>query len=556
MSVFSHNRRQRWVAAIAASSLAFLVAACGEGSGVAGNKMATVPGPGEPIYTMIIDAGSSGTRINFYKVVAGSYPKIDLLSSQDFEDNGINDFLNGTGTIDPPEWKSKPEKKKDTGLDDGYAPAGCSMTGDTKNGGQAEVGPCVIQPLLDAMKKTMDKESVTSDKITVELFATAGMRTMEKFNGGSFTSEQIASFYDTMKKYTRSKGFVTGDFRTSNGNKEEGVWTWVNLNDQYYNAFGGNTTYHTTAPETRGDFEVGGSSMQVAFPTTTIPVGDANNVYPVSINGKTYNVFSKTYLGLGGDDTRKFVRAYGYSNAATAGYTGVDCFGSNASLGKGTEEDSGITLFNAPKLFPNSAAPAGTATGVSWPTILSTSGAGTPLVLGATGRYNFETCAAKYNEVTQAVMALPRNNNGTRYEGSASSYSDLATKIAQSSVPFVGLDNFYYTTNDLELVTEGQIKTAITEAQVKTAIATICPDNGKGPAADSNEPTLRDFGVCPNAAYMYNFLWRDTTGTGGLFDPSSKAKYDGVVPSKIEVDGKNVSVLTWSRGYLLLKYSK
>jgi len=267
--------------------------------------------PATTVYTMVIDAGSSGTRINFYKVVggAGGYPQVTLLDNQKFNDNGINDFLSNNGTIDPAAWTAK----SSTGLPAGYSAPGCSMTAKTTNGGQSDVGPCVIQPLLDSMAGAMSTANVPASQVKVELFATAGMRTMSQFNGGSFTDTQIASFYQTMKSYTQTtKGFSVGDFLTSNGNSQEGVWTWINLNDQYYNAFGGNTTYYSGAPTTRGDFEVGGSSMQIAFPTT-IAVGDANNVYQVSINNHTYNVFSKTYLGLGGDDARKFVRSYGYS---------------------------------------------------------------------------------------------------------------------------------------------------------------------------------------------------------------------------------------------------
>ncbi len=546
MSVFSHYQRQRWVAAVAASSLAFLVAACGEGSGVAGNKMAMAPTPGQPVYTMIIDAGSSGTRINFYEVTPGNggYPKITMLESQDFDDNGINDYLNKTGTIDPTSWADA----KSSRLPAGYAPVGCNLTATSSNGGPNDVGPCVLQPLLDSMKTAMDKVKATPDQVKVELFATAGMRTMSKYNGGKFDDAAITDFYNGMKSYTQSKGFVAGEFRTSDGNKEEGVWTWVNLNDQYYNAFGGNTTYHTSAPETRGNFEVGGSSMQVAFPTTAIPVGDANNVYPVTINGKTYNVFSKTYLGLGGDDTRKFVRAYGYDKTSTAGYTGLDCFGSHATASN-AKEDSGVTLFKA-SFYSSKNLPADNATGVEWKEVLSNSGAGTPLVLSGPGQYNFKTCAAKYNEVTLAAMALPRNNNGVEKKDA---YTDLATKVGQSIAPFVGLDNFYFATNDLKLVPKDQVKTPITEAQVKNAIATVCPDNGAGPAPkDVTKARLKDFRVCPDAAYMYNFLWQGNTAEApGLFGPGKTAKYDGVVPSKINKQ----AVLTWSRGYLLLRYA-
>jgi hypothetical protein len=58
---------------------------------------------------------------------------------------------------------------------------------------------------------------------------------------------------------------------------------------------------------------VGGSSMQVAFPVAnTSAASDANNIYQVDINGCAIKVYSKTFLGLGGDDSRKYMRAYGY----------------------------------------------------------------------------------------------------------------------------------------------------------------------------------------------------------------------------------------------------
>ena len=70
------------------------VVACGGGDGGSSAN-------NSPVYTMIFDAGSSGTRVNFYKVVPGNggYPQVTLLDNQKFKDNGINDFLNGTGTI-------------------------------------------------------------------------------------------------------------------------------------------------------------------------------------------------------------------------------------------------------------------------------------------------------------------------------------------------------------------------------------------------------------------------------------------------------------------------
>lgn len=541
--------KKRWPSIVVLSLAASLVIGCGEGTPVGSAAPPASPAlkAGVPIYTMIMDAGSSGTRISFFKVTpgAGGYPQIDLLLNQDFDDNGINDYLSGAGTIKPASWADTANGSK---LPAGYVPAGCGMTVDTKTGGQADVGPCVIQPLLDSMADAMKTAGVTASQVKVELFATAGMRTMSQTNGGAYSEAQITTFYDTMKNFAKTKGFDVGDFRTSNGNKEEGIWTWTNLNDQYYNAFGGNTTHFAGAPEVRGDFEVGGSSMQIAFPTTTIPVGDANNVYTVSINGRTYNVFSKTYLGLGGDDARKFTRAYGYNSTSDANYTGLDCFGSAATKAN-TEEDSGVTLFNAPTIFPNAKTAAGNAKGSVWAPVLSNMGADTPLVLKAAGKYNFKTCSKKFDDVTKAVMALPRNNNGTNNEGASSSYDDLVAKVAQSSAPFVGVDGFYHVSNSLGLVKKDEPKNPITEAKFSEALAKTCPDNGAGPAGKN----LKGVRVCPDAAYMYNFLWqKNTAAEPGLFGPGSKAIFESVSPNKL----KGQSVLTWTRGYLLVKYGK
>ena len=412
---------------------------------------------------------------------------------------------------------------------------------DRRRGGQADVGPCVIQPLLDSMGGAMTAAGVNASQVKVELFATAGMRTMSAFNGGGYSEDQIATFYNAMKTYAQTtKGFVVGEFRTSNGNKEEGVWTWINLNDQYYNAFGGNAAYYSGSPTT-----VGGSSMQVAFPTTALAVGDSNKVYTVSINGYTYNVFSKTYLGLGGDDARKFMRAYNFNNSTpSATYTGLDCFGSNANSSN-TAENSGVALFNA-AFFPSATTASGNPTGSLWEPTLSNAGGGTPLVMTSSGFYNLISCSSKFDNVTKNIIELPRNNYGTDSLGSQATYGSLITKVGSSSAPFVGLDGFYYTADSLGLV-NGALKATFSASSFATALGATCPDGRPGPDGDN----LRAVSVCPNAAYMKNFLWQ----ASGLFTSNSGAIFEGVVPSNLRINGNKTAVLTWSRGYLMQKYA-
>ena len=218
------------------------------------------------------------------------------------KDNGINDFMNGKGSIEL------------ASLPGGMLPIGCSGT---SNLDKDQVGSCILRPLLDYLT-TQLPAGVTTSEVKIELFATAGMRTEDIKNGGAFTFAQITNFYDNiLKQYVTTRTLKggalysnAGSFKTINGNSEEGVWSWINLNDVYYNTF---STQGSCGNDFIGDFEVGGSSMQIAFPVPNSSVAsDKNNIYQVNINGCAIKVYSKTFLGLGGDDLRKFMRAYHY----------------------------------------------------------------------------------------------------------------------------------------------------------------------------------------------------------------------------------------------------
>jgi hypothetical protein len=257
---------------------------------------------GAPVYTAIFDAGSSSTRISFYEVTPGSKANIVAKGTVSYADNGINNFMSGNGTIDI----------SDSAFG-GQLPNSCRGT---SNLGQDQVGPCVLQPLLNNV--TTQLAGIAASNVKIELFATAGMRTVDLKNGGAFTSAQISNFYDNiLKSYVRTTPLAggttysyVGDFKTIDGNSEEGVWSWINLNDVFYNTF---VTSGSCGNAPIGNFEVGGSSMQVAFPVAdNSVVSDANNIYQVNINGCAIKVYSKTFLGLGVDDARKFMRATNY----------------------------------------------------------------------------------------------------------------------------------------------------------------------------------------------------------------------------------------------------
>jgi hypothetical protein len=318
-------------------------------------------------------------------------------------------------------------------------------------------------------------------------------------------------------------GYATGEFKTINGNSEEGVWTWTNLNDYYYNIFGGNTTVSKTIQNPVGDFEVGGSSMQIAFPTNYTP-NDESNIYRVAINGKTFNVYSKTLLGLGGDDARKYVRAYNYNNQNG----GLDCFATGATVSN-TTEDSGIALYPSMLLIPN-IFPANLVTTAPWFTLSAES-----LNLTGNPSFSLNSCSAKYNVVESQVVALARNNNGTYNEGNTATVSSLKEVLQTSTSPFVGVDNFYYTADDLNLAESTNFNPTI----FQNALTTKCASTISG-------EKLVNQAICPNGTFMDSFLF----GANGLFNGST-ASFAGVLASK----QNGTTVLTWTRGYLLLKYA-
>jgi len=246
-------------------------------------------------YESIIDAGSSGTRLYFYKVTDPVAPKtipqieqvFAVFERDDFED-GIDNYV----------------------CDTSIAPKSAS-----------QVNEDIIVPLLNHLtSKAEILAGITPEQITVTLLATAGMRTAEKICGKAKVDELYSLIGEQIKKLHYKKGEV----RTTDGDKEEGIWTWANLN--YVEG-----TFEAGLP-TWGDIEGGGSSTQIVF-STTLPVDPTKNVYAVPFDGKIYNVFSRSYLGLGQDDARKWLRTQPSAPACWAkGFLKINDIGEKPKL--------------------------------------------------------------------------------------------------------------------------------------------------------------------------------------------------------------------------------
>lgn len=414
------------------------------------SPVATVEAAEKVVYTAVVDAGSSGTRLRLYKVKPGPYPTVKEIASFENDDveDGIDDFINNVGGT-------------------------CRCLGPDK------VGETVFKPLLDSAKTELAKHGVTPATVTVDVLATAGMRRVEK-PIGPHSHKQVLAFYDVIRTYIASRGYVAGAARTTDGSAEEGVWSWVDLNDNYREAF-------TTKKTPVGIVEVGGSSMQVSYPTTK-PVDAAKNVYAITLNGKTFNVFSRTFLGLGQDDTRREMRI---ANPPANG--GASCF----PTGLTPAEDVGD--FVDDKLVK----------------------------ITTTAKFNLAACANTFAGILDTIFARDGN-----------------PKVERSTGVFYGVSAVRFTLEGIGVPPDAPTPKALT-AVIREKCAPA------GAVKNFDLANRYDVQLCASATYQKALLY----GPSGLFhkDPSRFVK---AAANEIEVNGKKRTMVSWARGYLLLKFSR
>ena len=392
------------------------------------------------MFTAVIDAGSSGTRLFLYQVEPGAYPRVEKIAQREFatmpsgaREDGINNFVDS----------ANPKRER-------------------------MVGPEVIEPLLDAILPILKAHGVSPSAVEVNLFATAGMRYAEALHG----SEAIRRLYGHIEQAIAGKGFAVGEVRTARGAREEGLWTWTHLNDSQVGAF-------TSDAPPVGIIEVGGSSTQFSFPVDRAPDPEAN-VFPIAINGRSFAVFCRSYLGLGQDDARKAMR----QNAG--GVESSVCFptGFSAVHDLGDELD-GVASFR----------------------------------LEADGRYDFDRCTALYDAIIRERLDALGDPRLGEFPGE-----------------FVGIDGAYHAT--------GYWGVADTPLVLQTKILDACHDAGNFEGIAENEHVQ---GMAANATYVNALLF----GRYGVL-AAHPQKLVRALPSRIGDDTR----LTWTRGYLLLRYGR
>ncbi|KAI5815401.1 nucleoside phosphatase family-domain-containing protein [Pyronema omphalodes] len=247
-------------------------------------------------YGVVLDAGSSGTRLHIYRWDSPSHS----LSDADSDD-----------LLRIPEIKTKKKwtKKVKPGVS-------------TFHDKPSSVGPDHLAPLFEHALQSIPKEEISSTPLF--LLATAGMRLVEE-------RERKALLDEICTYARRNTDFLLPDcalhIQVIPG-ETEGLYGWIAANyllggfdDKQTHTHSGAKAHHTY-----GFLDMGGASAQIAFaPNSTEATKHAEDLQLLRLrrlNGEAmeYRVFVTTWLGAGVNEAR---RRYVDNLIAASGAAGV-----------------------------------------------------------------------------------------------------------------------------------------------------------------------------------------------------------------------------------------
>jgi len=190
---------------------------------------------------IIVDAGSSGSRIHFFK----------------YENNkklpAIEEIFSEKNKLPLASFKENPEKAGES-----------------------------LKPLLDELQFFIKQDQIATP-VKISILATAGMRLL--------TSAEQTKIYNNVEDYLNKNYkdiYLAEDIKTVSG-KMEGVYNWLDIN------YLSGTFENNSTPV--GAIDTGGASTEISYSIdkSLKPLDETN----LKINGKDYIIFSKSFLGLG-----------------------------------------------------------------------------------------------------------------------------------------------------------------------------------------------------------------------------------------------------------------
>lgn len=234
---------------------------------------------GKHSYGVVLDAGSSGTRVYVYRWQKPEYAR----------SKGDPDDLRRL-----PEIKTKKEWHK-------KVHPGVSTFGSTPE----DIGPAHLAPLIDFALDVVPKEEVANTPIF--LLATAGVRLLP-------TNQRAALLSSVCSYFRRRTDFLLPDcdvhVQVIPG-ETEGLYGWIAANYLLGGFDQPDKHDHGKGHHTYGFLDMGGASAQIAFaPNATETVKHAQDLKllrlrAVSGDALEYKVFVTTWLGFGANEARR-----------------------------------------------------------------------------------------------------------------------------------------------------------------------------------------------------------------------------------------------------------
>ena len=184
----------------------------------------------------VVDAGSSGSRVHVYQIVNN-----DSTSQSDIIELWSHKIRPGFASLDP--------------------------------------SASTIQSYMNALLT-----ETPNTEIPIYFYATAGMRLIPDAAQGKY--------YAALNKwFDKSPNWNLIDAKTISG-KEEAIYGWLSVNQQLDKDQKAN---HQLA----GVLDMGGASVQIAFPISEDTTIDEEDLATVTLNGKEVRLFVHSFLGLG-----------------------------------------------------------------------------------------------------------------------------------------------------------------------------------------------------------------------------------------------------------------
>jgi hypothetical protein len=147
-------------------------------------------------------------------------------------------------------------------------------------------GLSTIEAESTTISKYMDQlmSDFSKPNVPIYLYATAGMRLL--------SPETQSHYYAEIQRwFLQHPAWTLQDARTISGS-EEGVFGWLSLNYHLHNL-------HDTTRSLAGLLEVGGASAQIAFPIQNTADLDPNDWVDLQVYGRHIYLYVHSFLGLG-----------------------------------------------------------------------------------------------------------------------------------------------------------------------------------------------------------------------------------------------------------------